>query len=289
MYFKSEAVATLFPYAVRRAQGGQQEMVDMILRAARVIPPILSSPYIETHIAALFDASSPPSLNRAITLVAPCVSWDGDDQDTKNAVARWAAAVSAVPYSGEVGKAVIMGLFSISSHDSLRSHIPVDVWALLKKRPLPREFLGEAYGIMRPTFRHIRGLRDIEILKSYLLLFWSQWTPLPGDDFTEMETSLREDFCGIEMLRNRDDLIEHLDHIQAQLNQRCGFSLDVVQERKEQYGYLKNVLLEVNEIAMDTLARMPSQFILSDWCANACCICSESRVTFTCALPLPCP
>src|SRR5258708_28771419 len=99
---KRKPISALFPYAARLAQDGQQGMIETILCIASKSP---SGGFlwhrIGRSITSLFDESSSPSLNQAITLASPCAHWIGVSY-TQNAVARWAAAAFATPYSDEV-------------------------------------------------------------------------------------------------------------------------------------------------------------------------------------------
>ena len=96
------------------------------------------------------------------------------------------------------------------------------------------------------------SLKDIEILKSYLLLVWSEWNPLYDAGFDEMCNLIHEDFSGIELYPCRADLVERLDQVLGQLNRGLEYLrqdtpwLDEYgfQKRKRQYGELKAILLE---------------------------------------------
>ena len=248
---KRKAVSALFPYAVRLAQDYQQKMINAILHVASNstcggITWHRIGPYITT----LFHESSPPYLNRVITLVAPSVPW-GDSAYTRNAVARWASAVLATPYSEVVGQYVVDALLQITYKDALRQEIPIDIWAWLKRRPsLPPVCRGRELGATSGVVRHIRGLGDIEILKSYFLLVWSEWNTLSSDGLTQMTITIREEFYGIAMRRHRKDLIKHLDHILKRLDQgvpdseRRSGGADEYDKR--QYERLREVLLTVD-------------------------------------------
>lgn len=99
------------------------------------------------------------------------------------------------PYSEEVGRSVIDALLQIASEDSLRPHIPVGVWVWLKRQPyLPPVCAGWYLGTSSDIVHHIRGLGDIEILKSYFLLVWSEWDYPDEDGFAETQVSIKEDF-----------------------------------------------------------------------------------------------
>ena len=212
--FIYKSIGTLFPYAIRLEQDGQQEMIDVIVLAARASGPIFWWPCVGAHVAAVFDEYSPPSLDRVIALISPYVLWYDGESYTRKAVTRWAAAVSAVPYSEEVGQSVVDALLQISSHLPLQPHIPVDMWAWLKRRPpLPPVCWGRLNGSSRGVVRQVRRLGDVEILKSYLLLVWSEWDSLGSDGWFEMQILIRGDLDGIGMWCHRDDLIKHLDHV----------------------------------------------------------------------------
>lgn len=266
---KHEAIATLFRYAIRLEQGGKREMFDAILRVAGTFGPgSFESHRIWTPVRTVFGRSSPPSLNRAIISMAPYVPWPLWNGDT-NRVSRWAAAALAVPYSEEVCQNIVDTLLWVSHSDPLRSHIPVDVWAWLKRRPsLPPVCMGRSGGSRLSVVRYVRGLKDPDILDSYLHIALSEWAPLRTDGHTEMESSIREDFVGIGMWCYRDGLIKHLDHVQGQLDlglehfkrHKPQTSEEDNQERKRRYAHLKNILLDVDKRAMETLTRTPLRF-----------------------------
>ena len=129
--------------------------------------------HIKTYITSLFDKSNTPSLNRVIILTLPYVQQHLYPSDATTAVARWIIAALAVPHS-EVDQSMVEALLMVSSNDSMRTHIPVDIWVWLNKRPpLPPLCQGRFNASRRLGFCHIRGLGDIEILKSYLFLIWS--------------------------------------------------------------------------------------------------------------------
>jgi len=274
LHAKRKAISGLFPYVVWQERVGQRMMLDALSRAAMASN---SEQFIwhrvEQYIATLSNKPSPPPLNQVIVLVSPHVYWS-DGQRNENMVTRWAGAVSAVPFTEEVGQNVIDALLQIASVDLLRPHIPVGIWAWLKKRsPLPPECTGRSEGTKEDVVRHVRELGDIEILKSYLLLVWSEWNPIYSkpEGLAEMQVAIREDFSGIGMGRDREDLIEQLDHVLGQLDRGLEYfeehrpALDEsdIQRAKGQYGELKEVLLEVDREAMTVLARTPPSLILS--------------------------
>ena len=293
---KRKAISALFPYAVYLARNRQQQMVETFLRALgasnsnhREFVWSRIGPYITP----LFGGPTPPFLNSYIMLASPCIPWRSELVD-EYAVTRWAAATSAVSYTEEICQSVVSALLQIASTDSLRPYIPIDVWMWLEKRPsLPPKCPGRSVGTAGGVVRHIRALGDVGILKSYLLLAWSEWNWVYDLSFTEMGVSIREDFGGVGMRCHREDLIERLDQILGQLDRGLEFlqqhkpSIIKIDIRiaKEQYTELKRVLLEVDGEAMSTLTRTPQRLILF----NLLTIHTESHSTFACALPLPCP
>jgi len=224
---------------------------------------------IGPFVTTLFDEAAPDTLNRVIIRVSPYVRWATWSFD-ETAVTRWAKAASAVPYTNVVGRFVVEGLLEIAFVNSLRPHIPFSIWVWLKgKPPLPPICFGRFRGTTKGVVRGVRELGDIEILKSYLLLVWSEWDCVDLLGFTEMCTSLREDFAGIGMGHHRHDLVVRLDHLLRQLawgpgyirqhNPSCGE--DTVRTAKSQYGRLKDLLSEMDKEALEALTRMPSELI----------------------------
>ena len=216
------------------------------------------------YINSLFDKPSHLSLNRAIVLMSPCVPW-GYWRDNKNWVARWISAIRTVQYTEEIGQNVVDALLQIAATGTLRLHLTTDVWAWLNKPPsLPPACRGRYIGTTASIVRHIRRLGDIGILKSYFLLVWSEWDLQIESLFKEVAASIREDFGGIGMFRHRRDLTERLNGVLGQLDQGLGHikrrnptigEYDI-QMNRERYGRLKEVLLDVDKKAVETLTRM---------------------------------
>lgn len=214
----------------------------------------------ESHVAARrFRGPTPSSLNRATVLLSPYLAWSYWNENT---IAGWGAAASAVPYSEEVGSSTVDTLLRIASLDNERSYIPIDVWEWLKKQQsLPPVCWGRSYGTGPGIVRHVRGFADLDLLKSYFLLVWSEWNTLDDRGSTEISVSIVEDLSGIGKQRHRDDLIERLDHILGELDQGLEHfkqhnpqtGEDDIQKRKEQYGILRGVLVEVDRKAIEHL------------------------------------
>ena len=260
---KRKAICALFPYAICLGRGKQQGMAQAISRAAAASN---SGRFvwhrIGRYIRTLFDKPRHPSLNWIITLASPEVPWSGDSHD-ESTVARWAAVVSAVPYTEEICQSVVGALLQIASINSLRPHIPTGAWARLKEwtplSPLP---VGRFEGSRSDIFRHVRTLRDVEILKSYLLLFWSDLGSLDESCFIEVQISIEEDFSEVGAWRHRKDLIDRLDQQLEDLGEFSAYVNDVdeVRREKEQYRKLKDVLQEVDRestITLDLTRKLP--------------------------------
>ncbi|KAF9780459.1 hypothetical protein BJ322DRAFT_293901 [Thelephora terrestris] len=232
---------------------------------------------VDRYIATLLQKPGPPSLHRFIALTAHYRRWRYQAEDEIAAI-RWATAVLEVRYTEETCRSAVDTALQIVHIERLRPHIPVEVWAWLKKQPiLPPHSEGRSRGTNPDVICHVRGLGDLEILKSYFVLLWSEWTSPSDDEIDAMEHSIRTDFCGTRMEHHRKDFVRRLDHILGELDRgleyfrqytTCYSAQDDIQVAKGRYGQLKGVLLEVErEAAMTALTRYHS----------------------TCALPLPCP
>ena len=77
---------------------------------------------------------------------------------------------------------------------------------------------GQSLGTASAVVRHIQRLGDVEILKLYFLLVWSEWDLL-GDGPAVMKVAIAGKFCGIAMQHHRKDLIAQLDHVLGRLDQ----------------------------------------------------------------------
>lgn len=254
---KRKAINTLFPYAIYLEQRGQQGMMDAILSVARASNLVASNTgkfmwrQVVLYISRLFEKQSPTSLNRVITLISPYVPWNGA-LNNKIAVARWAAAALAIPYTEGVGSSVVDALFQIAFIDYLRPYIPIDIWGLLKKEPsLPPMYHGLTRGVHEYTVAHVRGLGDIDILKSYFLLVWTDRVSPDSDGIHEMETSIRENFSGTGMEQHRKDLMQRLDHVLERLDrklERSSASGDSPSRKSRgKYAVLRDLLSEVGK------------------------------------------
>ena len=249
---KRKAINALLAYAIYLEQCGEQGMIDTILRAARAsnLVPSKAGKFmwqrVVLYISRLFETRSPTSLNRVITLISPHVPWAGTLNSTI-AVARWAVAVSAIPYTEGVGLSVVDALFQIARVDFLRPHIPIVLWGWLKNQPslpqIPRALSKE--GTERIVL-YLRRLGDVDVLKSCFLLVWTDAFTPDTDVARAMEGSLREDFCGTEMEQLRIDLAKRLDHVLGRVDERLESSPDdqLLKHAKRRYTKFRDALLE---------------------------------------------
>ena len=296
---KCKAISAITPFAISLERGGQQGMLDIVVRAFRCIPPMEGCVWFRAtfHIDMPLRESGTPSLDRALALLLPYGSWIdwGRDED---GVARWATAVLAIPYTEEVGRSVVDATLRIAYEDSPRQHIPIGVWALFKERPsLPPTCEGLSYGTNADIIDHVRSLGDLEILKSYFLLAWCEWTPLFDGGLDAIEISIRKDFCGPGLRQHRKDFIQRVDYVLGELGREPGYlnqssrwptwGEELIQETKERYGRLKDVLLEVErEATIENLTRTSSK--LSPFDRQRDSHKSRTGDCSTCALPLMC-
>ena len=243
---KRKAITTLLPYATWQELKGQPEMLNILLHAARASKMLwFRWHHIKLFASALLSKATP----HAIVLVSPHIpSWDNGDL-----VQQWAAATSTVPPTEEVAQSVVDTLLQIALREELLPHITADVWLWLTKLPfLPPVCLGRHFGTQPHMIRAVRMLKDVKILKSYLLLTWSEWDIFVSSD--EICASADEDFGGVGMGHHRADLIERLDYILGQLGQGLEYldqhnptiDEDDLQTMKWQYGELKEAFLEAN-------------------------------------------
>lgn len=201
----------------------------------------------------------------------------------------------ATPYSEAVGQSVASALFKIARKDALRPNIPIEIWAWLNRRPfLPPAYRGRMLGTTPGAVHHIRGLGDIEILKSYFLLAWSEWNFIEPLGLPEIERIIGVEFRRVGMRRHREDLTERLDHILGQLDRGVEyfrqhiprFGEDHVAYARTQYTQLKEVLAELDRESMKTLSRKHPNLTLS---VKVLILRVESHLTILCAPPFPCP
>jgi len=256
---KRKVVATLLPYAVWRERGGEPEMLDAFLYAARASG---MSGFVWHRVDDFTRTLLREATPRAIVLISPRIPWHWLTVG-EGSIQLWVAAASAAQYTEEVAQCVVDTLLRIASEEELLPHLTVDVWSWLAKRPsLPPVCLGRFYGSYLHVVGAVRELGDIEVLKSYLLLVWSEWNPLWEEGFDEICVLLREDFGRVGMAHHRVDFVHRLDHILGQLDhgleslKRHNPNLRQrrFQKMKDQYGTLKDILMETKNEAVSRMS-----------------------------------
>ena len=254
---KRKAITALLPYAIWQERDGQPEMFDTFIHVARTPKDWgFTWHHVGQYVSGLLHEASP----RAIVLVLPHIqrNWLTDGGDL---IQRWVAAVSAVPPTKGVSQSIIDTLLQIASKEKLLPYIPINIWSWLTKRPpLPPICLGRTAGTLPHVVKAVRALKDIEVLKSYFLLVWSEWgisgrpsfsASYPFDGFADMQISIQEDFGGIGMGHHRADLLRHLDHVLGELDRGLKylkqhnpeFNEDHLRGMKHQYRNLREALL----------------------------------------------
>jgi len=242
-------------------------MLDLCLRVAKASKrQNFMWRHIEPLICKLFIQAEPLS----IAIASPHFHWNSPM--SSDWVSPWGEVVSTIQYTDEVGQSVVDTLLQIASVGSLRPRIPDGLWPWMNtQRSLPSICWGRSVGGTSGVVQKIRALKDIGVLKSYLLLIWSEWVHiLPG--LEEMCTSIQEDFSGEgeEMAHYRMDLLQHLDHILDQLNlglehfqqHKPSLNEEKIQQMKDQYGELRGILLEVNRKANPPICESFSPIVL---------------------------
>ena len=213
-------------------------------------------------------------------------------EKSKDDVIMWAAAALAVPYTEEAGRDIASALVQIAYRDSLRPHIPIEIWTKLKEHStLPPPYQVPGTRITTNAVCYIRGLGDIEIFRSYLLLARSDRCHV--FDVHRIGDSFREDFCGIGMWGHRQDLIKRLDKVLED----CKRGGDPVGRlfRRDEYQMLREELLEVETEATKTLIGTPCKLSLFNKYTDSATDMGVRRIPlnvqlfFASPLPMICP
>ena len=251
LHSKCKAVTAFLPYAVWQERDGEPVMLDAFLRAAWASGLLYFTWHRADRFAITLLSEASP---RAIVLSSPHIPWYLLT-DRGDLVGLWAAATSAIPYTEDVAQCVVDTLLQIASRRKLLPCITRDLWAWLTTRPsLPPVCTGRYYGTYRHVVKAIRELEDVEVLKSYLHLAWSEWDALWGGGFDQVCASIHGDFGGTRTDRHWVELIQRLDHVLGELNRGLGH----LQKRNpilreydfqlmdDQYRRIRETLLEAN-------------------------------------------
>ena len=266
-YRNRKAIAALFPYTVWQERYRQHpETFNAFLHAANALGSYgflwhCVQPFMKT----LLNDTSNVSLTRAAMFASPYIHWRR--WDFRDLVQAWVATASTIPKEKELAPSVVDALLQIASSDLLPPGNHGDVWSWLTLRPsLPPICKGRYWGRHPDVMQQVRGLKDIEILKSYLLVVWSEWDFL-WDLSTTCEC-IREEFSGVEANSHRAELVQRLDEVIEELDKgleylqrdRPGLREGGLQRRKGQYEELRRILKEIPE-APEIPTCMSSRFI----------------------------
>ena len=300
---KCNAITAFLPHAVSREQDGEPEMLDTFLHAARASKTSFFCLNLMDFVYPLLSKTSP----HGIVLISCHLPWWGlvNEEDY---VQLWAAATSAVPPTEDLTWSVVDVLLQIASIPDLSPHIPTGVWSWMLKQPsLPHFCYGHVVGTGAETIKTVQGLKDIEVLKSYFHVIWSEWnTSIVFGDLKvlkNMDAILYKNFSGSGMDHHRADLIQRLDHILGELDQGLdhlqqhipSFNANRVQKMKHHYGELRNILLKMNVEAITCMSDpVPLLFfalIPMDAYRIPCNthVCTPSPVSVAFHLPFPLP
>ena len=202
----------------------------------------------------LLNDASDASLKQAAILASPYVPWGS--QVFWGLARAWVAAASTFPEEREIAPSVINALLRIAFFGLLPPGNQGDVWSWLKLRPSLQSICqGRHLGSHSDVMRQVRGLKDIEILKSYLLIIWLEWDSIQGSGFPTMCEYIREGFSGVEASSHRAELVQRLDEVIGELDRglaylrrdRPDLREEELPKRKGQYEELRRILMAIPE------------------------------------------
>jgi hypothetical protein len=114
-------------------------------------------------------------------------------------------------------------------------------------------------GARTATVAYVRRVGDIHLLKSYLLLVWTDRCLFHSNHIHELESLIREEFGGIEMEHHRKDLIERLDRVLGNLGPPKVETVWVRRVRAQYTGF-KDPLLEADARWISLPVSLPIYF-----------------------------
>lgn len=251
-------LASILPYALTKAEGGDPSLLDEILLAVRRFPQEIG--WVRSSIGPMvyetlsgWDSGLP---TRAVLCALPYLehTWF-HIEDKEDFIDNWLSAAARLEYTQEIGRNVVEVLLRMASVYQWRLHITLEAWRWLKKRPqLPPVCLARSScckdlgGVSA-----VKSLNDPELLKEYLVVVWSEWDWLAPWVCSYMCTAVRESFGGEEMQVHRDELRGRLLTIQKRLDLGLGnlrkegseMPDDYFQSTKEAYEGLLETLSEM--------------------------------------------
>jgi len=257
IYHKHKAITVLFPYALWQERYRRHPVIfNAFLHAANASR---SGGFlwhrVQPFMNMLLNDASDASLKKAAILASPYVPWYR--REFKGLVQTWVAIASTIPKEKEVAPSIVNALLRIAFFGLLPPGNHGEVWSWLTLRPsLPSLCKGRRLGSHPRVMQRVRGLKDIEILKSYLLAIWSEWDSLQGDGFPTMCECIREEFSGVEANSHRAELVQRLDEVIGELDKgleylrrdRPDLEEEGLQEGKGQYEELRKILKEIPEV-----------------------------------------
>jgi len=256
---KYKAITALFPYAVRRGQEGDSQLLDAFLCAVRYFPSTSqwTRRYIRPVLPRLLSEGSSTTLKRAAILALPYLelAWlDSEEMCTFTEI--WISAADDLEDTEGVCQAVVDVLLQMAFFHSVRAHISPKAWSWLNKRPaLPPRCRGRLLcSIGSNVLPAVRARNDLELLASYLITMWSEWDCAGEWAFEGMCQALLEEFRGDgdEVREHRLALLGRLNSVLGELGRGLAYlrgwnpdmqpgELEVIRKR---YRELKRILLQ---------------------------------------------
>ena len=255
LYRNRKAITALFPYVMWQERYRQRpETFNVFLHAVDAAKSYTGFLWhcVQPFMNTLLNDAGDVSLKRVAMLVSSDIPWE--KQESRGLVRAWVATVSAIPKEKEVAPSVVNALLQIAYFELLPPGNHGDVWSWLTLRPsLPPICRGRLVGSDLNVMQQVRGLKDIEILKSYLLVVWSEWDSLC--DSSAMCECIREEFSGVEANSHRADLLQRLDEVIGELDRglaylrrdRPDLREEELPKRKGQYEELRRILMAIPE------------------------------------------
>ena len=251
-------LASILPFALKKAEGGDTSLLDEILLAVRRFPK--ESGWVRSHIGTIINETLLGWDSEVRTRIVVCAlpylehTWV-HIEDKKDFVDNWLSAATRLKYTPEIGRNVVEVLLRMACVYQWRLHITPGAWRWLKRRPqLPPVCLARSSccSDLGPISA-VKSLNDPELLKEYLVVVWSEWDWLAPWVCSYMCTAVRESFGGEEMRGHRDELRGRLLTIQKRLDlgldhlRKEGSEMldDYFQSTKEAYEALLETLSEM--------------------------------------------
>ena len=265
-------LASVLSYAVKTAEDGNAGLLDEILLA--VSRSSQGSSWVRSHIGPLIDQMlSTWDSDVRVRIAVHALSYVEDAwfhaANKHIFVVRWVSAASRLEYTPEIGQSVVEVLLRMACMYHWRPHITREAWRWLERRPqLPpvcraRSLCCNDLG----AISKVESLGNIEILKGYLIVVWSEWDWLAPWVCSYMCTVIRKHFGGEREKGHRDELRDRLLHIQNQLDlgldhlRKLGSEMTAAcfQPTKEAYEALMETLSEVGILSeVETLSEVGS-------------------------------